>query len=135
MSIKKCKLVTLPKIADERGLLSFVEGKQHIPFEIKRIFYLYNVPKMKTRGAHAHKTLHQFIISFGDGLDIKMDDGHEKQSLQLNKPWQGLYIPPMIWTSVENFCDNSICMVLASDSYDEADYYRNYDAFLRAAGK
>ncbi|MEO8400904.1 MAG: FdtA/QdtA family cupin domain-containing protein [Gammaproteobacteria bacterium] len=132
MSIKNCKLIDLPKHVDDRGLLSFIESNQHIPFEIKRIFYLYDVPAQKSRGAHAHKTLQQFILSLGDSLDVEIDDGREKQRFHLNKPWKGLYIPPMIWTSVENFQSKSICMVLASDSYQESDYYRNYENFLQA---
>lgn len=130
MSIKNCRLITLPKISDDRGSLSFLEGNQHIPFNIKRIFYLYHVTQ--SRGAHAHKKLQQFIISLGDGFEVELDDGKEKQRFHLNKPWEGLYIPPMIWTSVEKFQQNSVCLVLASDVYDEADYHRDYTEFLQA---
>lgn len=132
MNIKDCRIIDLPKKADDRGLLSIVEGSEHIPFDIKRIFYLYDVPPNKLRGAHAHKTLEQFIICFGGGVDIEVDDGISKQKFFLNKPWQGLYIPPRIWTTVDNFRENTICLVLASAKYEEADYYRIYDEFLAA---
>lgn len=129
MSLKQCRLINLPKIGDERGMLSFVEGNQHVPFAIKRIFYLYDVPETKSRGAHAHKKLEQFIIGLGGSFEVELDDGRSKQRFELDQPWQGLYIPPMIWTSVENFKNNAVCLVLASDVYDEADYYRNYEEF------
>lgn len=132
MGIKDCRLITLPKIADERGCLSVAENNQHIPFEIKRIFYLYDVPSSQSRGAHAHKTLQQFIICLSGGFDVEIDDGREKQRFHLHQPWEGLYIPPMIWASVENFRDRAVCLSLASEQYDEADYYRNYPAFLDA---
>ena len=132
MSIKNCKLVTLPKIGDERGMLSFAESGNHVPFEIKRVFYSYHVPEMKSRGAHAHKKLEQFILSLGGSFEVELDDGREKNRFVMDKPWQGLYVSPMIWTSVENFQSTAVCFVLASDVYDESDYYRNYDDFLRA---
>jgi dTDP-4-dehydrorhamnose 3,5-epimerase-like enzyme len=135
MNINNCQLITLPKIGDDRGLLSFVESNQHIPFDIKRIFYLYDVPEIKSRGAHAHKKLEQFIISLNGNFEVELNDGREKKRILLDKPWQGLYIPSMIWASVENFTRDSICLVLASDLYDEADYYRNYDDFLQVVGK
>lgn len=135
MSIKDCKLITLPKISDERGSLSVAENNRHIPFEIKRIFYLYDVPDSQSRGAHAHKTLEQFIVCLAGGFDVEIDDGCEKQRFYLHKPWEGLYLPPMIWTSVENFREQAICLSLASQHYDEADYYRNYAAFLQAVSE
>lgn len=135
MSLKNCELIDLPKMGDERGMLSFAEADKHIPFAIKRIFYMYDIPEMQTRGAHAHKTLKQFMVSLGGGFEVELDDGHAKQRFVLDKPWQGLYIAPLIWTSVEKFCRNSVCLVLASDLYDEADYYRQYDEFLGAVGK
>src|SRR5690606_22311673 len=98
----------------------------------QRIFYMYDVPEQQSRGAHAHKTLHQFIISMSGGFAVELDDGQEKQRYVLDKPSHGLYVAPMTWTTVENFQRGSVCLVLASDVYDEADYYRNYDEFLRA---
>lgn len=128
------KLISLPKIGDDRGLLGIVEGARHIPFDIKRIFYLYDVPENKSRGAHAHKALHQFIVSFGDGFEVELDNGKTKQRFHLNKASVGLYVPPLTWTHVENFKNNSVCLVLASAYYEEADYLRNYDDFLQAVG-
>lgn len=130
MSVEQCQLIKLPKIGDERGLLSLIEGNNHIPFDIKRIFYLYDVTK--SRGAHAHKKLQQFIISLGNSFDVILDDGKQKKCLRLDKPWEGLYIPPMTWVSVENFQQGAVCLVLASDVYDESDYHRNYAEFLQA---
>ena len=132
MSIKNCKLITLPKIGDERGMLSFAENKKHIPFDIKRVFYSYDVPEMKSRGAHAHKKLEQFILSLGGSFEVLLDDGREQQRFVMDKPWQGLYIAPMVWTAVEKFQSHAVCFVLASDEYEESDYYRNYDEFMRA---
>lgn len=132
MGVENCRLITLPKKQDHRGMLSIIEGNEHVPFDIKRIFYLYNVPANESRGAHAHKMLEQFIICFGGGVDLEVDDGHQKKRFLMDKPWQGLYIPPRIWTSVENFRENAICLVLASAKYDEADYYRVYEEFLQA---
>ncbi len=133
MPIEHCKLMSLPFIPDERGSLSFIEGKRHIPFEVKRLFYLYDVPSGQSRGAHAHKTLEQFILCLNGEFEVEVDDGKNKQRFHLSKPSQGLYLPPLIWTAVEQFRPQSICLVLASDHYDEADYYRHYPDFLRAA--
>ncbi len=132
MSLKNCRRVILPKIGDERGLLSFAEGGKHVPFDIKRIFYSYAVPDQKSRGAHAHKKLEQFILALGGSFEVELDDGQEKQRFLMDKPWEGLYVAPMTWTSVENFQQSAVCMVLASDVYDEADYYREYSDFLKS---
>lgn len=131
--LKKCQIIDLPKINDPRGNLTFVENKKHIPFEIKRIFYIYDVPTAQDRGAHAHKELEQFLICLSGSFDVNLDDGHEKKIYHLNRPWQGLYIPPMIWGSETNFDPGTVCLVLASDFYDESDYFREYDIFLQAA--
>ena len=130
MSIKECKLIQLPKITDPRGNLTFIESTRHIPFDIKRVFYLYDVPTAADRGAHAHKTLHQFLICLSGSFDVSVDDGSNQSVIHLNRPWQGLHIPPMIWASEINFDPGSICLVLASDLYDETDYYRYYSIFL-----
>ena len=130
MNIDHCKLINLPKFSDERGFLSFAEGKKHIPFEIKRMFYLYDIAQGASRGAHAHKWCQQFILSFGGKLTIEVDDGRNKRHFQLSHPWEGLYIPSMVWTTLTGFESNSVCVVLASDVYDEMDYYRNYADFL-----
>jgi hypothetical protein len=129
---KRCELIDLQKITDPRGNLSVVEGFKDIPFEIKRVFYLYDVPTGEDRGAHAHKELHQFMICLSGSFDVVIDDGNHKTSFHLNRPWRGLHVPPMNWGAEVNFDPGSICLVLASDVYKESDYYRNYDDFLAA---
>jgi len=131
-SIDDCELIELPKIADPRGNLTFVEGCRHIPFEIKRIFYLYDVPTGESRGAHAHRTLHQFLICLSGSFDVLLDDGARRTIAHLNRPWVGLHIPPMIWAAEINFDAGSVCVVLCSDEYNEPDYYRDYVSFLSA---
>ena len=123
-------MINLPKISDPRGNLTFMEGGRNIPFEIKRIFYIYDVPTASDRGAHAHKSLHQFLICLSGSFDVAIDDGHEKKVIHLNRPWNGLHIPPMVWASEINFDPGTVCLVLTSDFYDEADYIRNYDEYL-----
>jgi dTDP-4-dehydrorhamnose 3,5-epimerase-like enzyme len=132
MGIEDCKLIELPKITDPRGNLTFIEGGRHAPFEIKRVFYLYDVPTAEDRGAHAHKKLHQLLICLAGSFDVYLDDGKENRTVHLNRPWRGLHIPPMIWASEINFDPGSVCLVLASDYYSEADYYREYEEFLTA---
>lgn len=131
-TVHDCKLVQLPKIPDKRGNLTFIESGRNIPFEIKRVFYLYDIPTEESRGAHAHKDLHQFLICLGGSFDVLLDDGRERTTVHMNRPWQGLHIPPMIWAAELNFDPSSICLVLVSDFYDESDYIRNYDDFLRS---
>jgi WxcM-like, C-terminal len=132
MSLSNCNLINLPKITDPRGNLSVIEGGVQIPFDIKRVFYLYDVPTGADRGAHAHKKLHQFLICLSGSFDVSLDDGKNKNIIHLNRPWQGLHIPPMIWAAEINFDPGSVCLVLASDKYDENDYYRNYEDFIKA---
>lgn len=132
MSIENCKIIDLPKIHDPRGNLTFIEGGNHITFDIKRIFYLYDVPTGENRGAHAHKTLHQFLVCLSGSFDVSLDDGKNEKIIHLNRPWKGLHIPPMIWASEINFDPGSVCLVLASDKYDEKDYYRDYNEYLGA---
>ena len=129
--LDKCRLVELPKIMDSRGNLTFIEVNRHIPFEIKRLWYIYDIPTGQDRGAHAHQTLQQLIVCLSGSFNVNLDDGCQKKIIQLNRPWQGLYIPNMIWASETNFVHGSICMVLASDFYKETDYYRDYDLFLK----
>lgn len=131
-ALHNCELLTLPKISDPRGNLTFIESHNHIPFEIRRAYYLYDVPSGSERGGHAHKALHQLIIPLAGSFDIVLDDGESKKTLTLNRPWQGLYICPMIWRELENFSSGSVCMVLASEKYDECDYYRDYQEFIHA---
>ena len=133
MSIHNCKIIELPKISNAQGNLTFVEGSNHIPFDIQRVYYLYDVPGGATRGGHAHKKLHQLIVAMSGSFDILIDDGNEKQRFHLNRSYQGLYICPMIWRELDNFSSGSVCMVLASNFYDEEDYLRDYHTFLNAA--
>lgn len=128
--IDKCQIIDLPRINDPRGNLTFVEGGQHIPFDIKRVYYLYDVPGGSERGGHAHKALHQLIIAMSGSFDIHLDDGHSKKTIHMNRSYYGLYVCPMIWREIDNFSSGAVCMVLASNCYDEADYYRNYDEFI-----
>lgn len=128
----KCKFIDLPKIADARGNLTFVESATHIPFEIKRVFYLYDVPGGAERAGHALRTCHQFLIAMSGSFDVVLDDGHARKSFHLNRSYYGLYIPPLIWREILNFSSGSVCLVLASEFYCEKDYYRNYEEFRAA---
>ena len=132
MPIIDCRIIDLPKISDPRGNLSFIEGGQHIPFDIKRVYYLYDVPGGSDRGSHAHKNLHQFIIAMSGSFDVVLDDGKEKKRFHLNRSYYGLYVCPMMWRDLDNFSSGSVSMVLASAHYDEADYLRDYDQFMSA---
>ncbi len=132
-SLSDCHLVDLPKISDPRGNLTFIEGGIHIPFEIKRVYYTYDVPGGSDRGAHAHKKLHQLIIAMSGSFDVVLDDGFDKKRFHLNRSYFGLYVCPMMWRELDNFSSGSVCLVLASELYDPADYYRDYQLFLSAA--
>ena len=133
MRLDACRMIDLPKIVDPRGSLTFVEGGRHVPFEIRRVYYLYDVPGGAARAGHGHKTLEQLIVAVSGSFDVAVDDGRSKTSYHLNRADSGLYMPSMIWRQIDNFSTGSVCMVLASDYFDEADYYRDYDAFVRAA--
>ncbi|TDK67548.1 sugar 3,4-ketoisomerase [Sapientia aquatica] len=130
MPVDDCKIIQLPKISDPRGNLSFIESGQHIPFEIQRVYYLYDVPGGSDRGSHAHKTLHQFIIAMSGSFDVVLNDGHETRRFHLNRSYNGLYVCPMMWRDLDNFSSGSVCMVLASSHYNEQDYIRDYPEFL-----
>lgn len=130
--VSDCVIIEFPKVPDPRGSLTFIEGGRHVPFRIERIFYLYDVPTAESRGAHAHKTLEQVLICLAGSIDAFLDDGLERRVVHLNRPWTGLYIPPMIWAAETNFDPGSLCLVLASQPYDESDYHRDYDEFLAA---
>ena len=133
-SIFECRIIDLPKIHDRRGNLTFIEGSSHIPFDIQRVYYLYDVPGGSERGGHAHKALHQLIIAMSGSFDVVLDDGREKKRFHLNRPYYGLYACPMMWRELDNFSSGSVCMVLASNRYAEDDYYRDYDEYLSAMG-
>jgi dTDP-4-dehydrorhamnose 3,5-epimerase-like enzyme len=132
LSVFEAKLIQLPKISDPRGNLTFVEGSRHVPFDLKRVYYLYDVPGGETRAGHAHKELEAFMIAVSGSFEVVLDDGTERKSFFLNRSYYGLYIPKMVWRELENFSSGSVCLVLASEIYDESDYYRDYDEFLRA---
>lgn len=133
MPLGDCKIIDLPKISDARGNLSFIEGERHIPFEIKRLYYLYDVPGGAERGSHAHLGLHQIILAVSGSFDVELDDGEEKKTFNLNRAHYGLYVCPLIWRSLGNFSSGAVCMVAASEIYDENDYIRNYIDFKKFA--
>ena len=135
VSVEDCKIVELPRVADRRGNLTFIESRVHLPFEIKRVYYLYDVPGGASRAGHAHKALHQLIIAMSGSFDVTVDDGHVCKKFHLNRSHTGLYMPPMIWREIDNFSSASVCMVLASAYFEEPDYYRNYEEFLLVANR
>ena len=134
MTLDRCSIIKLPKIADSRGNLTFVEPDLHIPFPIQRVYYLYDVPGGAVRGGHAHKGLHQLIIAMTGSFDVILDDTFGRQRYHLNRSYFGLYVCPMIWRELDNFSTGSVCLVLASNRYDENDYYRSYDDYTAARG-
>jgi hypothetical protein len=133
-NVDQCRIVELPKISDPRGNLTFIEGGRHVPFDFQRMYYLYDVPGGAERGGHAHKALHQLIIAMSGSFDVLLDDGRNKKQFHLNRSYYGLYVCPFIWRELNNFSSGSVCVVLASNTYDEADYYRDYSEFLQAIG-
>lgn len=135
MGLNDCKIINLPKLTDPRGNLTFIEGNRHIPFDIRRIYYLYDVPGGSERGGHAHKALSQLIIAISGTFDVILSDGCDKKRFHLNRSFQGLYVCPMLWRELDNFSSGSVCLVLASNVYDESDYYRNYEEYLKALNK
>lgn len=130
-----CKIIELPKIHDTRGDLTFVEGGVHLPFDIRRVYYLYNIPVDSERGGHAHKELEQVVFALSGSFRIQVDDGYQKKIYELRDPRKGLYISRLIWREMTDFSQGAVCMVLASHYYDEADYYRDYGEFLSVARK
>lgn len=133
MALKDCKIIDLPKISDPRGNLTFIEGNRHIPFEIKRVYYLYDVPGGAERGAHGHRRLQQVIIAMSGSFDVILDDGYETRLIHMNRSYYGLYVSPMMWRNITNVSSGAVLMVLASEFYDESDYFRDYEQFLNAA--
>jgi dTDP-4-dehydrorhamnose 3,5-epimerase-like enzyme len=130
-SLDQCRIIELPKIADPRGNLTFIEGNSQIPFDIKRVYYLYDVPGGGERGGHAHKELSQLIIAMSGSFDVILDDGENKKRVHLNRSYQGLYVCPMIWRELDNFSSGSVCLVLASNLYSEDDYFRDKHDFMK----
>ena len=132
-TVNECKIINIRKYTDNRGYLSVVESGLDIPFEIKRIYYLYMVPEV-ARGAHAHKALQQLLIATSGSVEVIMDDGNEKKSFMLDKPWKGLLIPAGLWRDLENFSGGAVVMCLASEKYDPDDYIRDYNEFKAYKG-
>jgi hypothetical protein len=134
VTLADLKLVELPKIANPKGNLTYLEENRHIPFGIRRVYYTYDVPGGESRGGHAHRECNTFIVAASGSFDVVLDDGVTNRRFFLNRSYQGLHVPPMLWRVLENFSSGSVCLVLASEVYSENDYIRDYDAFLGVAG-
>jgi hypothetical protein len=134
MPLEDCRIIDLPKIEERRGNLTFIENSRHIPFDIQRVYFLYDVPGGADRGAHAHKTLQQFIVAMSGSFDVVLSDGKKEQRFHLNRSYRGLYVAPMMWRYLDNFSSGAVCLVLASRLFEEADYIRDHTAFLEAVG-
>lgn len=132
MDVTKCRIINFPKVENAKGNLSFIEENNHVPFEIKRVYYLYDVPSGATRGGHAHRVMEQIIIALSGSFDVIVDDGSVRKPFLLNRPHYGLYVPPSVWREIENFSSNSVALILASTFYDENDYIRNYEVFKKS---
>lgn len=130
-ALDRCTLLDLPVIEDRRGNLTFIEGNEHIPFAIQRVYYLYDVPGGESRAGHAHRHLEQLLIAASGSFDIVVDDGADRRVFTLNRSYRGLYLPPMLWREIQNFSSGAVCLVLASLPYDESDYFRDYEEFVR----
>lgn len=130
-----CSVIELPKISMRQGSITPIEGLKSLPFDIKRVFYTYDIPGGESRGAHAHKECHQFLVAASGSFEVLLDDGINKRSIMLNRPFWGLHIPPFIWAEQRGFSSGAICLVLASERYRAEDYINDYDNFLRYVGK
>lgn len=129
-SLDNCKIIDLPKISDPRGNLTFAEQFRNVPFDIKRVYWTYDVPGGESRGGHAHKELQQLLVAMSGSFKVVLDNGVERKEVLLNHPWQGLTIVPGIWRTLEDFSSGAVCMVLASELYTEDDYIYEYDEFI-----
>lgn len=132
MTIDDCNIINLQKIADPRGNLTFIEGNRHVPFDIKRVFYLYDVPGGADRGGHALKTCQQFLIAMSGSFDVILKDGVKESRIHLNRSYYGLLISPMIWREMDNFSSGSVCLVVASENYDATNYIRDFGEFMKS---
>lgn len=128
-TVYDCSVVELGKIENNQGNLTVVQSMENVPFDVKRVFYLYDIPGGEARGAHAHKECHQFLVAVSGSFEVVLDDGRNKRTVVLNRPFYGLHVPPGIWAAEQGFSSGSVCLVLASELYDEADYIRNYTDF------
>ena len=129
-SIYDCSIIELPRLKNRAGNITVVNNNDNIPFEVKRVFYIYDIPGGEDRGAHAHKDCHQFLVAVSGSFEVEMDDGTNKRTITLNRPYYGLHIPPGIWAAEKGFSSGAVCLVLASHKYDEKDYIRDYRDFL-----
>jgi dTDP-4-dehydrorhamnose 3,5-epimerase-like enzyme len=133
LAAKGCRVVEFPRVTDPRGNLTYIEAHEHVDFDIKRVYYLYDVPGGAERGGHAHRhLLWEVLIAMSGSFDVILEDGTTRQRIHLNRSYYGLFIPKMVWREIDNFSSGSVCMVLASDHYDEADYYRDWHDFKDA---
>lgn len=128
--LSRCRVIELPVVQDYRGNLTFVEGMRHVPFDVKRVYYLYDVPGGAHRGGHAHRDLQEFILAISGSFDVVLADDRCKQRLHLNRSYFGIYVGPMVWRHLDNFSSGSVCLVLASAPYDEKEYYRKWEGYL-----
>lgn len=134
MSLEDCRLIELPKVADRRGNLTFIETGRHLPFDFQRVYYLYDVPGGAVRGGHALKTTEQFIIAASGSFDVVLGDGAETRRFHLHRSYYGLYVPPMTWREIDNFSSGSVCLALVSSLYDPDDYIRDFDRYRQVVG-
>jgi len=134
-SVYDCSVIELPRIKNRAGNITPVNNSENVPFEVKRVFYIYDIPGGEDRGVHAHKECHQFIIAASGSFEIEMDDGINKRTVALNRPYYGLHIPPGIWAAEKGFSSGAVCLVLTSHKYDEKDYIRDYNKYLSTTGK
>jgi hypothetical protein len=129
--VDDCKVIELPKVSSRAGSISIIDGIEVIPFDVRRIFWLYDIPAGEARGAHAHKKCHQFIVAASGSFEVELDDGKNKNVVSLNRPFYGLHIPPGIWAHEMNFSAGAICLVLTSHAFNETDYIRDYSSYLK----
>jgi hypothetical protein len=132
MTIARARIIPLPVVSNAKGNLTFIESTRHVPFPIERVYYLYDVPGGQDRGGHAHKSIEQLIVAVSGSFDVVLDDGTNRERFTLNRSYQGLYVPCMLWRELTNFSSGSVCLVLASAYFDEADYHRDYHQYIAA---
>ena len=130
VTVDDCTVIQLGKIENDRGNLTVVQSEETVPFDIRRVFYLYDIPGGESRGAHAHKSCPQFLVAASGSFQVTLDDGVRQRTVFLNRPFTGLHIPPGIWAAEQDFSSGAVCLVLASEPYDEDDYIRSYDSYL-----